>query len=157
MNRAVHAGSGDAPWDDADRAYFTVFAGGEIFGLPVESTQTIFRIATFTPVPLSPKDVVGLVNLRGKIVTAVSLRRRLHMPAEAAIKGALAIGIEHGGETFALIVDEVGNVLTLEPSSQIPVPSHCSPHRAKLIKHLCRAGQLLLPVLDIELLFTFAD
>ncbi len=138
-----------------DQSYFTVFVGGEIFGLPVENTHTIFRITSVTSVPMSPSDIAGLVNLRGKIVTAVSLRRRLQMPADASIQNALAIGIEYRGENFALVVDEVGDVLSLGKAAQIPVPSHFSPHRAKLTKGLYRAGKLLLPVLDVDVLFTF--
>lgn len=136
-------------------SYFTVFVSGEIFGLPVEHTHTIFRVASVTSVPLSPSDIAGLVNLRGKIVTAVSLRKRLYMPADTAIRNALAIGIEYKGENFALIVDEVGDVLSLAKSAQIPVPSHFDPRRARLTTGLYRVGKLLIPVLDIEALFTF--
>ena len=136
-------------------SYFTVFVNDEIFGLPVENTHTIFRIASVTSVPLSPGDIAGLVNLRGKIVTAVSLRRRLHMAADATIQNALAIVIEYRGENFALIVDQVGDVLSLAKSAQIPVPSHFHPQRARLTAGLYRVGTLLIPVLDIENLFTF--
>jgi purine-binding chemotaxis protein CheW len=151
---AMSSGSAVLAGED-EQSYFTVFVGGEIFGLPVENTHTIFRISSVTPVPLSTSDIAGLVNLRGKIVTAVSLRRRLRMPMDGLIKDALAIGIEHKGENFALIVDEVGDVLSLGDSTQIPVPSHFSPHRTRLTKGLYRAGKLLLPVLDIDVLFAF--
>lgn len=140
-----------------ESSYFTVFVNGEIFGLPVENTHTIFRIASVTSVPLSSGDIAGLVNLRGKIVTAVSLRKRLHMAADAAIQNALAIGIEYKGENFALIVDQVGDVLSLGKAAQIPVPSHFNPHRARLTTGLYRVGKLLIPVLDIEALFTFQN
>ena len=126
-----------------------------MFGLPVENTHTIFRIASFTCVPLSHGDIAGLVNLRGKIVTAVSLRKRLQMPEDAAIHNTLAIGIEHKGENFALIVDQVGDVLSLGKSAQIPVPSHFHPQRSRLTTGLYRVGKLLIPVLNIEALLTF--
>lgn len=158
MSEAAFASSSSAVLTGEDeQSYFTVFVGGEIFGLPVENTHTIFRVTSVTPVPLSTNDIAGLVNLRGKIVTAVSLRRRLLMATDNTLKNALAIGIEHKGENFALIVDEVGDVLSLGQSTQIPVPSHFSPHRARLTKGLYRAGKLLLPVLDIEVLFGFEN
>jgi purine-binding chemotaxis protein CheW len=150
-------------YDDAalasreENSYFTVFVNGEIFGLPVENTHTIFRIASVTSVPLSPSDIAGLVNLRGKIVTAVNLRKRLYMPTDATLQNALAIGIEFRGENFALIVDEVGDVLSLAKSAQIAVPSHFDPRRARLTTGLYRVGKLLIPVLDIEALFTFQN
>jgi purine-binding chemotaxis protein CheW len=138
-----------------ERSYFTVFVNKEIFGLPVENTHTIFRIASVTSVPRGPNDIAGLVNLRGKIVTAVSLRRRLRMPAVVENKDALAIGIEHRGENFALIVDEVGDVLALAKAMQIPIPAHFDPERSRLTRGLYRVGKLLIPVLDIDALFAF--
>lgn len=139
---------------DTESSYFTVYVNEEIFGLPVENTHTIFRITSVTSVPLSPGDISGLVNLRGKIVTAVNLRRRLNMP-HRDIRDPLAIGIEHRGENFALIVDEVGDVLSLANSMEIPIPTHFDPHRARLTTGLYRVGKLLIPVLDIEALFSF--
>jgi purine-binding chemotaxis protein CheW len=138
-----------------EQSYFTVFVNKEIFGLPVENTHTIFRIASVTSVPRGPTDIAGLVNLRGKIVTAVSLRRRLRMPSDAQIHDALAIGIEHKGENFALIVDEVGDVLSLAKTMQIPIPAHFDPDRSRLTRGLYRVGKLLIPVLDIDALFAF--
>jgi len=139
----------------SERSYFTVFVNKEIFGLPVEHTHTIFRITSVTPVPKGTSDIAGLVNLRGKIVTAVSLRRRLRMPSDAKVDDALAIGIEHKGENFALIVDEVGDVLSLAKSQQIPIPAHFDPERSRLTGGLYRVGKLLIPVLDIDALFAF--
>ena len=140
---------------DEESSYFTVYVSGEIFGLPVENTHTIFRINSVTAVPMGPADIAGLVNLRGKIVTAVSLRRRLNIPTDGNIRNALAIGIEHKGENFALIVDQVGDVLSLAKSAQIPIPPHFDPQRARLTTGLYRVNQLLIPVLDIEALFSF--
>lgn len=140
---------------DGESSYFTVFVNNEIFGLPVENTHTIFRVTAVTPVPHSPADIAGLVNLRGKIVTAVSLRRRLNIPGNVNVQNALAIGIEHRGENFALIVDEVGDVLSLAKTMQIPIPAHFDPHRARLTCGLYRVNKLLIPVLDVDTLFNF--
>ncbi|MEJ2227568.1 MAG: chemotaxis protein CheW [Alphaproteobacteria bacterium] len=142
---------------EGESSYFTVFVNNEIFGLPVENTHTIFRVTEVTPVPNGPADIAGLVNLRGKIVTAVSLRRRLNVPGEVDVQNALAIGIEHKGENFALVVDEVGDVLSLANSMQIPIPSHFDPHRSRLTTGLYRVNKLLIPVLDIEALFNFQN
>lgn len=139
-----------------EESYFTVFAGGEAFGLSVLHTQTIFRIQSVTPIPLGPADIVGLVNLRGKIVTAVSLRRRLRIPVDE-VKNSLAIAIEHKGENFALIVDEVGDVLTLDSSMKVPIPAHFDPTRSRLMSGLYKVGTLLVPALNIEALFDFTN
>lgn len=139
-----------------EESYFTVFAGGEAFGLSVLHTQTIFRITSVTPIPLGPVDIVGLVNLRGKIVTAVSLRRRLGIPVDE-VHNSLAIGIEHKGENFALIVDEVGDVLTLDASMKVPIPAHFDPTRSRLMAGLYKVGNLLIPALNIGALFDFTN
>jgi purine-binding chemotaxis protein CheW len=139
-----------------EESYFTVFSGGEAFGLSVLNAQTIFRITTVTPIPRGPVDIVGLVNLRGKIVTAVSLRRRLGIPMEK-IENSLAIGIEHKGENFALLVDEVGDVLSLDSSMKVQVPPHFDPARSRFMTGLYKVGNLLIPALNIGALFEFAN
>ena len=103
----------------------------------------------------TPEELAN--SWRGKIVTAVSLRRRLRMPSDAVINDALAIGIEHKGENFALIVDEVGDVLSLAKTMQIPIPAHFDPDRSRLTRGLYRVGKLLIPVLDIDALFAFQN
>lgn len=139
-----------------EESYFTVFAGGEAFGLSVLHAQTIFRITTVTPIPLGPIDIVGLVNLRGKIVTAVSLRRRLGIPVDE-LQNSLAIGIEHKGENFALIVDEVGDVLTLDASMKVAIPPHFDQARSRLMTGLYKINNMLIPALNIAALFDFAN
>lgn len=158
MNRnALRAESevadGRAPCGDKETHCFIVYVGGEAFGLPVDCVQTIFQIDAVTPVPLGPREIVGLVNLRGKIVTAVSLRRRLQMPDAQPAKAALAIGMEYRGENFALIVDEVGDVIFLDAQTQIALPPHLDQHRAKLTEAVYRLDQRILSMLDVGFLF----
>jgi purine-binding chemotaxis protein CheW len=144
------------PASQTERRCFTVIDGDEMFGLPVQSVQTIFRIEGVTPVPLGPADVEGLVNLRGRIVTAVSLKRRLAKSPLASARGALAIGIEHGGENFALIVDDVGDLITCEEAAEIAGPPHVDPARARLTSAYYRLEAGILPILDMKAVFDFA-
>lgn len=140
---------------ESEEYCFIVIAGGEIFGLPVERVQTIFQMETVTPVPLGPREILGLVNLRGKIVTAVSLRRRLQLPDLVSSKPSFAIGIEHRGENFALVVDEVGDVIVLDPEKRVPMPPHLDPHRTKLTESIYRLDDQILSLLDMESVFDF--
>jgi purine-binding chemotaxis protein CheW len=137
--------------------YFSIKIAGDTFGLPVTRVQTIFRIGSVTPAPGGPSDIVGLVNLRGKIVTAVSLRRRLGLEPEAAGSGSLAIGIEHHKEAFALLVDEVGDVLTLTADNSIAPPPHIGKKRAKFASGYNRVGGQILPLLNIDAVFDFSE
>jgi purine-binding chemotaxis protein CheW len=137
--------------------FFSIKVGDDSFGLPVTRVQTIFRIGSVTKAPGGPPDIVGLVNLRGKIVTAVSLRRRLGLPAESGGTGSLAIGIEHRKEAFALLVDEVGDVLTLTTETAIAAPPHIGRRRAQFAAGYHRIGGKILPLLNTDAVFDFAD
>ena len=139
---------------DEEGSYFTVFVSGEIFGLPVENTHTIFRIASITCVPLSHGDIAGLVNLRGKIVTAVSLRKRLQMTRcgdqerprhRHRAQGGEFRAHRRSGRRCALARQTGANPGALAfPSAAVAADDG-----------LYRVGKLLIPVLDIEALFTF--
>lgn len=140
----------------SERGIFTLVVGGETFGLPVGCVHTIFRPAAVTAVPLAPREVVGLVNLRGKIVTAVSLRRRFDLDEPDPHGGGLAIGIEHEGETFALFVDEVGDVLTVSEDARIAAPSNFAAARLELTAAVYRSQNRILPVLDLAMILRFS-
>ena len=144
-----------APSKADEYHFFIVLVGGEKFGLPVARVQTIFPIEAVTPVPLGPPEILGLVNLRGKIVTAVSLRRRLHIPEDPRQTAALAVGMEHRGESFALVVDEVGDVIVLDGKARIPMPPHLDHQRAKLTEAVYRLDDGILPQLDMSAIFDF--
>jgi purine-binding chemotaxis protein CheW len=138
-----------------DRRCFTIVCEDRSFGLPVEHIQTVFEITSVTPVPLAPAEVIGLVNLRGKIVTAVSLRRRLR-GADVPETSRLAIGLDFRGESFALVVDEVGDVIALAGETEIDTPPHLGAERAKITAVYRLAGSIL-PILDLHWVFSFGD
>ena len=156
-----HAPTSISPFDESnprfesERHCFIVYVGGEIFGLPVDRVQTIFQIEAVTPVPLGPPEVLGLVNLRGKIFTAVSLRQRLRMPEVVPKKSRSAIGIEHRGENFALVVDELGDVIVLDPEKHIEMPPHLNAQRANLTEAVYRLDNEILSLLDLNTVFDF--
>ena len=135
-----------------DDRVFTVLVGDELFGIPVACVQTVFSIETMTPVPLAPPAIAGLLNLRGRIVTAVSLRRRLGLPP---LPGGelMAIGIEHRGEALALVVDKAGDVVRLAPDSRIALPRHMPDARAKLTHAVCRLDDGIVSILDMAAVF----
>ena len=138
-----------------EHGIFTLVIGGETFGLPVGCVHTIFRATAVTAVPLGPREVVGLVNLRGNIVTAVSLRRRLGLDDPGPHDGALAIGIAHEGETFALFVDELGDVITVSEDARIPAPPNFAAARLELTAAVYRLESRILPVLDLAAILHF--
>jgi len=137
-----------------DMRCFTVVVDGRTYGISVEAIHTVFEIVAVTPVPLAPYQILGLVNLRGKIVTAISLRRRLRADPDAREPSALAVGVDHRGESFALVVDQVGDVMMLDRGSQIEIPPHLG-EDARKISAVHRLDDLILPVLDLDWVLTF--
>jgi len=141
--------------EEGDIKVFTVVSGGERMGLPISCVQTIFRIGKVTSVPRASREIVGLINLRGKINTATSLRRILGMPDEKSYDNALAICIEHHDEQFALIVDEIGDVISVPSSFRIQEPPNVDPKRAAVTSGVFRLENEILPVLNIDALLDF--
>lgn len=131
--------------------YVTVTIGEQLLGLPIGRVQDVFNTSCITPVPLAPPEVVGLLNLRGRVVTAICLRRRLGREPQATTGGErVAVGIDHGGEAFALIVDAVGEVIRLDHATLEPLPVHLDRSWVSLATGIHRLEDRLLVVLDID-------
>jgi purine-binding chemotaxis protein CheW len=136
-------------------SFFTVYVNDTVFGLEVNEAQAIFRVGSITPIPLMQKEVAGFINLRGKVVVAVSLRRRLGAPPAEGGGESVAIGLEKEGQPFALLVDRVGDVLTLSDTARTDVPPHCDELQARYTRDLYVLETGLIPILDIQRLFDF--
>jgi purine-binding chemotaxis protein CheW len=136
--------------------YVTIYVGDQLFGLPILRVQDVFSATQMTRVPLAPRQVVGLLNLRGRVVTALSLRERLGMGnAAETSSSAMAVGIEHAGEPFALMVDKVGEVMRLTSATYEPNPVHLSAAWAGLSNGVHRLDGHLLIILDIDSVLNF--
>ncbi len=142
--------------------FVTVHVDGVLFGLAIERVHDVFVPSGVTPVPLAPPEIVGLLNLRGRVVTALCLRRRLGMPPAAGRDEAagpndrgMAIGLEQGGETFALIVDGVGEVLKLGADTRENAPINLDSRWRGLTVCVHRLEGRLLVILDVDALLDF--
>ena len=76
-----------------------------MFGLPIARVQDVFVPSQMTHVPLAPDDIAGIINLRGRIVTAIDMRPRLGLPASASGHAPMAVGIDCDGESYGLVID----------------------------------------------------
>ena len=135
--------------------FVTVFVGETMFGLAIDRVHDVFVPSGITPVPLAPPEIVGLLNLRGRVVTALCLRRRLGLPGRASGEKEMAIGLEQGGETFALVVDCVGEVLKLGAETHEPVPINLDARWRGLSTGVHRLDGRLLVILDVDALLAF--
>ena len=131
--------------------YVTVTIDEQLLGLPIGRVQDVFNTSRITPVPLAPPEIIGLLNLRGRVVTAICLRKRLgREPLQNGAPELVAVGIDHGGEAYALIVDTVGEVIRLDHSTLEPVPVHLDRAWASLAAGVHRLEDRLLVVLDVD-------
>ncbi|TCT07960.1 chemotaxis protein CheW [Aquabacter spiritensis] len=128
--------------------YVTVRIGGQLFGVPIEIVHEVFTPDRITRVPLAPSEIEGVLNLRGRIVTMVNMRRLLGL--SGAADAVTAVGIERSGEAFGLIIDEVGEVLVLETGHREPNPSNLDPRWTELVTGVHRLTDELMLVLDVE-------
>lgn len=134
----------------AQSRHFTIAVRGQTIGLPVDCVKTIFYVDNITRVPLAPAEVAGLVNLRGRIVTALRLERCLWLDAVGFDDGVgLAVGIEHNGEEYALLVDKTDDVVVTNEADRINCPAHIEPRLAELLAGCYRWNDDFLSILDV--------
>ena len=131
--------------------YVTVSIGGQLFGLPIERVQDVFSLDRLTRVPLSPPEVAGVLNLRGRIVTAVDMRVRLGLPPRETGTTPMAVGIDHQGEAYGLLIDQVGEVMKLPAAGREANPANLDPRWAAISAGVHRLEKQLLVVLDVEI------
>jgi purine-binding chemotaxis protein CheW len=130
--------------------YVTFSAAEQMFGLPIERVQDVFKPSRITRVPLAGPEIAGVLNLRGRIVTAIELRIRLGLGAREGGNGPMAIGIESRGESFGLLVDAVGEVLKLSESELEANPVNLDRNLARVSAGVYRLDGELLVILDID-------
>ena len=92
----------------------SMHVGGQLVGIPVRVVQDILGSQRITRVPLAAPEIAGVLNLRGRIVTAIDLRRRLGMHS-AETAPSMSVVCEHGGELYSLLIDQIGEVLQPPP------------------------------------------
>jgi purine-binding chemotaxis protein CheW len=130
--------------------YVTATVGGQLFGIPISRVQDVFIPERMTRVPLAPPEVAGLINLRGRIVTAVDMRRRLGLPESDQGSARMAIEIECKGESYGLMIDAIGEVLKLAASSRENNPVNLDAGFARVAAGVHRLDGRLLVVLDVD-------
>jgi len=128
-------------------AYLTLRALDQTFALPIEFARSVFKIEGLTRVPQAPSHLVGLSNLCGGIIGVVCLANKLDPDAPALGVGALAVAIELGAETFALAVQEIGEV-THAHAEDMSAAKHVNRWQPAMMARIIRSGANLLPVLD---------
>ncbi|MFO1014585.1 MAG: chemotaxis protein CheW [Caulobacteraceae bacterium] len=137
--------------------YVTLRVGGHLFGIDAAQVQDVFYPRGLTPVPTAKSEVEGLLNLRGRIVTAVCARSRLQLPPRPpGSPEPKAIGVEINGDSYGLIVDDVEEVVRINSDELLSPPGSMPARWAELIKSIWRMDKEILVVLDVRRLLARA-
>lgn len=135
--------------------YVTVVVGDQMFGLPIDRVHDVFIASSLTHVPLAPPEIAGLINLRGRVVTAMCLRRRLGLGDGQGLERNMAVGLERAGESYGLLVDSVGEVMKLMPQTREANPVHMDQRWVRLSRGVYRLEDKLLIILDVDAVLAF--
>ena len=139
------------------REFVTMIIDGQLFGIPVLQVQDVLGPQKITRVPLAPREVAGSLNLRGRIVTAIDVRTRLGLPPREEAKKSMSVVVDHNGEFYSLIVDQVGEVMSLQSSDHEKTPATLDERWREISDGVYRLKDTLLIVLDVKRLLRLEE
>ena len=137
--------------------FCTFFLEGHFFGTPVPQVQEVIQYQTMTRVPLAPDVVSGLINLRGQIVSAIDLRRRLGLKDRPASQLPMNVVVRTSEGAVSLLVDEIGDVIEVEEGMLESPPETLQGFAREVVRGVYKLAGRLLLALDIEKVVDLGD
>ena len=135
--------------DNVEQVFVTLTVADQLCGVPVLGVRDILGVQVITRIPLAPPEIAGSLNLRGRIVTAIDLRRRLNLPPPPEGQKRMSVVAEQGGELYALLVDQVSEVMSLKASAFERNPPTLGAGWSAFSSGIYRLDGRLLVVLDV--------
>ena len=132
------------------RSVCTFLVSGLCLGIEVSTMREVLRAQTLTRVPRAPREVRGLMNLRGQIVTAVDLAERLRLPRDNRPAAAMNVIVQTKDGPVSLLVDEIGDVVEVGAAEAEPPPANLRPEVRELILQVYKLRDGLLLLLDVD-------
>ncbi|MDR3460041.1 MAG: chemotaxis protein CheW [Verrucomicrobiae bacterium] len=132
------------------KQFCTFFVNGLFFGVEVLKVQEVIRYQGMTRVPLAPATIQGLINLRGQIVTAIDLRRRLELPPRDAEQLPMNVVVRSEDGAVSLLVDEIGDVVEIQDDIFEHPPETLKGVARELVQGVYKLKAQLLLILDTE-------
>jgi purine-binding chemotaxis protein CheW len=137
--------------------YVTFTTAGQLLGLPIGHVQDVFTLANITRVPLSGAEIAGVLNLRGRIVTVIDLANRLQLDGPRDTTAPMVIGIERRAESLGILVDRVGEVLSLADGDRDPTPINLHRTLDATATGAFRIDEKILVALDADRMLDFGS
>ena len=135
--------------------FVTMTVGGQLCGIAVTSVQDIIETRAMTRIPLASPEIIGSLNLRGRIVTAVDLRRCLRLPPRDEGQTRMSVVVEQQGELYSLVVDSVREVMNCDDQRLEPNPPTLGTVWRNFSTGIYRLPSELLVILDTERVLAF--
>ncbi len=142
---------------DEERQFVILTIADQLCGIPVLFVRDVLGEQAIAPIPLAPPEVAGSLNLRGRIVTAVDLRRRLGLPPGEPGAPRMSAVVELRGELYALLVDQVSEVMALSARDIEQNPPTLPATWAAVSSGIHRLAGRLLVVLEVERLLALGE
>lgn len=142
----------------AKHAQIVVFGiGKELYGVGIDAVHEIIKVPQITAVPDAPAFLEGMINLRGRILPVIDLRKRLRLPAAARDKSTRVLIIECVGRMAGLLVDSVSEVLKVPPESLEPPPEMIACVGVEYIAGVVKQGEKLVSLLELAKIFSVEE
>jgi purine-binding chemotaxis protein CheW len=140
-----------------DNIFVTMRIDRQLFGIDVYNVRDVLRNQIITRVPLSPPEVAGSLNSRGRIVTVLDVRKRLNLPPlEKKLPNTTFVVVEVKGELHSLLVDDVGDVLTVSSNAIEKPPANLGGNWKSVASGIYKMDGELLVLIDIQSLLKVA-
>lgn len=141
----------------SSQQFCTFFLDGQCFGTPVGMVQEVIQLQPTTRVPLAPDVIVGLMNLRGQIVTVLDLGRRLELPERAECQLPVNVVLHIQDSAVSLLVDEIGDVVEVQEDTFESPPVTLQGFNRDMLRGVYKLPGRLLLVLDLERVLDFEN
>lgn len=135
--------------------FVTFLIEDQMFGVPALAVRDVLRQQQLTKVPLARPEIAGAINLRGHIVTAIDVRARLGSSARPSGAGFMCVVVEADGESYCLLVDAVGDVISVQASEIESSPGSLQASWINVVRGVTRTGGQLVLILDVRQLLEF--
>ncbi len=136
------------------QGFVSMRVGGQLIGISVLVVQDVLRRLQMARVPLAPREVAGVINLRGRIITVIDMRQRLNLGGLEEGAECMHCVVEHKDELFSLMVDSVGDVLNIPLSRIDKSPANLEEQWKQVAAGVYKLDGELLVVLDVQALLT---
>lgn len=130
--------------------YITFAVSDVLLGIPITNVDEINRNLDVTPVPHAPPSVVGVLNLRGDVVTIIDLARVLDLPQVESTRQSRVVIVRSYGERIGLRVDRIADVVRVSPAALEPVPCNMNSLDIRFFRGVYRLEEQIMAVLDVE-------